>query len=238
MRYRHIFGQVATVEWAIAGAVGFLILSLLGFTVWHYREGRGHKPSRKAHATRVELSYWGFLVVFAVGFYVWTISQNATERTFYGKQAVTVDVVGFRWCWRFSYPHAHVVSTGTCIGSVPRSNVPAKATLPVLELPTHRKVRFNVTSADVIHGFWMPFMDFKIYAYPNHVNSFEARFTKTGTHVGRCAVFCGLYHFRMDFDVHVVPPATFKAWLASHRHHANAPLPSPAHAGTSRASAP
>lgn len=219
MRYRHIFGQVATVEWAIAGAATFIILVLLGFAVWHYREGRGHKPSRKAHATHVELSYWAFLVVFAVGFYVWTISRNATERTFYGKPAVTVNVVGFRWCWQFTYPHAHVVSTGTCIGSVPREPRRAQSTQPILELPTDRVIRFNLSSKDVIHGFWIPYMKYKMYVYPNHVNSFEARFTKPGDHPGRCASFCGLYHFRMDFRVHIVPPATFQAWLATQRRH-------------------
>ena len=219
MRYRHIFGQVATVEWAIAGAAGFVILALLGFAVWHYREGRGHAPSRTAHATRIELSYWAFLVVFAVGFYVWTISRNATERTFSGRLEVTVNVVGFRWCWQFTYPHARVVSTGTCIGSVPRNDQRARSTQPLLELPADRTIRFNLSSKDVIHGFWLPYMDYKMYVYPNHVNSFEARFTKTGDHPGRCAVFCGLYHFRMDFRAHLVPPATFRAWLATQQRH-------------------
>lgn len=217
MRYRQIFTQVSTVEWSIAGAVAFLLLSLLAFILVRYRSSRREAPSRKAHATKIELAYWAFLAVFALGFYIWTIGRNAAERRWEGTPAVTVNVTGFRWCWRFAYAHADVVSTGSCIGAVPRHATHAPApTLPILELPTGETVRFNITSTDVIHGFWMPAIDFKMYAYPDHVNSFEATFTHPGTSVGRCAVYCGLYHFRMDYLLRVVPPATFRHWLASH----------------------
>lgn len=136
MRYRQIFTQVATVEWAIAGAVAFVLLSLLAFVVVRYRASRRPTPSRKAHATKLELSYLGFLALFGLGLYVWQIGRNGAERHWQGKPAVTVDVIGFRWCWRFHYPGAGVVSTGTCVGAVPRrSSLPAAHTLPVLEVP-------------------------------------------------------------------------------------------------------
>lgn len=129
-------------------------------------------------------------------------------------------MTGFRWCWcwRFRYARAGVVSTGSCIGAVPRHPHLAPApTLPVLEVPTHELVRFNITSTDLIHGFWLTTIDFKMYAYPEHINSFETTFGRTGTTVQRCAVYCGLYHYRMDFLLRVVPPATFHRWLAAHR---------------------
>lgn len=218
LRYRHIFNQVATVEWAMAGAVGFIILALLAFATIHYRAGRGHSPSKKAHATRLELGYWGFLYCVALGLYVWTISRNGAERTFYTNEpAVTVDVNGHQWCWTFTYPHAHVVSTNSCIGAIPRKPRAAHSSLPVLELPTDTTIRLNVESSDVIHGFWLPYIDFKMYAYPDHVNSFEVRFDHPSVHIGRCAVFCGLYHARMDYLVRIVEPATFHRWLDAHK---------------------
>ncbi len=218
MRYRQIFTQVATVEWAIAGAVAFVLLSLLAFVVVRYRAGRQVSPSRNANATRLELGYLGVLVLFGIGLYVWQIGRNGAERHWQGAPAVTVDVIGFRWCWRFHYPGAGVVSTGTCAGAVPRRpTLPAAHTLPVLEVPAHELVRFNVTSVDVIHGFWIPTIDFKMYAYPEHVNAFEARFDHLGTSTGRCAVYCGLDHFQMDYLLRVVSPGVYHHWLAAHR---------------------
>jgi cytochrome c oxidase subunit 2 len=80
-------------------------------------------------------------------------------------------------------------------------------------LPTNRIVRINVTSTDVIHGFWVPYLRFKTYAMPDHISSFEVDLKHTGSWPGRCAAFCGLYHATMDFTVRVVGAHTFARWL-------------------------
>ncbi|MGH3969284.1 MAG: hypothetical protein ACRDTV_14515, partial [Mycobacterium sp.] len=53
----------------------------------------------------------------------------------------------------------------------------------------------------------------------NHsVNRFQiAEIKKTGAFVGRCAEMCGTYHSMMNFEVRVVTPNDFKAYLDQRR---------------------
>ena len=91
--------------------------------------------------------------------------------------------------------------------------------IPVLVLPSGKRIEFVLNSADVIHAFWVPEFLFKrdVIAWPernNQVNTFQvAEITKEGAFVGHCAEMCGTYHAMMNFEVRVVSPNDFKAYL-------------------------
>nr|WP_163760640.1 cytochrome c oxidase subunit II [Mycobacterium botniense] len=91
--------------------------------------------------------------------------------------------------------------------------------IPVLVLPAGKRIEFHLASVDVVHAFWVPEFLFKRDVFPdpaaNHsVNTFQvAEITKTGAFVGRCAEMCGTYHSMMNFEVRVVAPNDFKAYL-------------------------
>ncbi|OBI41752.1 cytochrome C oxidase subunit II [Mycobacterium kyorinense] len=91
--------------------------------------------------------------------------------------------------------------------------------IPVLVLPAGKRIEFQLASADVVHAFWVPEFLFKRDVMPhpeaNHsVNKFQvAEITQTGAFVGRCAEMCGTYHSMMNFEVRVVAPNDFKAYL-------------------------
>jgi cytochrome c oxidase subunit 2 len=86
---------------------------------------------------------------------------------------------------------------------------------PVLVVPAGESVRVELTSADVLHAFWVPYLDFKMDAFPGHVNTFTVTFPHAGRWIGRCAQLCGLYHTSMDFWVQAVAPSAFRGWLAA-----------------------
>ena len=91
--------------------------------------------------------------------------------------------------------------------------------IPILVLPTGKRIEFQIASADVIHGFWVPEFLFKRDVFPdpaaNHSdNVFQVtEIEKPGAFVGRCAELCGTYHSMMNFEVRVVSPNDFKAYL-------------------------
>jgi cytochrome c oxidase subunit 2 len=91
--------------------------------------------------------------------------------------------------------------------------------IPVLVLPAGKRIEFQIASADVVHGFWVPEFLFKRDVLPepkaNHSdNIFQvSEITKTGAFVGRCTEMCGTYHSMMNFEVRVVEPNDFKAYL-------------------------
>jgi cytochrome c oxidase subunit 2 len=91
--------------------------------------------------------------------------------------------------------------------------------IPILVLPTGKRIEFQIASADVVHAFWVPEFLFKRDVMPdpkaNHSdNVFQVtEITRTGAFVGRCAEMCGTYHSMMNFEVRVVDPNDFKAYL-------------------------
>lgn len=91
--------------------------------------------------------------------------------------------------------------------------------IPVLVLPKGKRIEFQIASADVIHGFWVPEFLFKRDVLPNPKennsdNIFQiSEILETGAFVGRCTEMCGTYHAMMNFEVRVVEPNDFKAYL-------------------------
>ncbi|CAJ1582174.1 cytochrome c oxidase subunit II [[Mycobacterium] wendilense] len=91
--------------------------------------------------------------------------------------------------------------------------------IPVLVLPVGKRIEFQIASSDVIHAFWVPEFLFKRDVMPNPVQNnsqhiFQvSEITKTGAFVGRCAEMCGTFHAMMNFEVRVVEPNDFKAYM-------------------------
>ncbi len=91
--------------------------------------------------------------------------------------------------------------------------------IPVLVLPVGKRIEFQIASADVVHGFWVPEFLFKRDVLPNPAennsdNVFQiSEIYETGAFVGRCTEMCGTYHSMMNFEVRVVEPNDFKAYL-------------------------
>jgi cytochrome c oxidase subunit 2 len=91
--------------------------------------------------------------------------------------------------------------------------------IPVLVLPVGKRIEFVLNSADVIHGFWVPEFLFKRDVMPNpEANHSDyvfqvSKIDQTGAFVGRCTEMCGTYHSMMNFEVRVVQPNDFKAYI-------------------------
>jgi cytochrome c oxidase subunit 2 len=85
-----------------------------------------------------------------------------------------------------------------------------------LLLPSGQKVRFLITSADVIHSFWVPDLAGKKDAIPGFINEIWAKVPegREGTYYGQCAELCGKNHAYMPIEVKVVAQDEFKQWLA------------------------
>lgn len=117
-----------------------------------------------------------------------------------GRVGHVIEVEGRRWFWTFRY----LDDDGRVVAR----------TTDRLVLPLGQPVEFRVTSADVIHSFWVPRLGGKIDAIPGRVNELRLRAQVAGPMRGQCAEFCGLRHAHMDFDVIVLPAAGFERWLA------------------------
>jgi len=115
---------------------------------------------------------------------------------------LVVQVEGFRWGWKMTYPQQGVTSYSELV------------------LPVGQRVRFEVTSVDVIHAFWVPAFRMKVDAVPGRVTAINATPDQAG-YLQRdsgfrlqCAELCGIGHSVMMVPVRVVEPTEFDAWVA------------------------
>jgi cytochrome c oxidase subunit 2 len=118
--------------------------------------------------------------------------------------ALTVEVVGHMWWWEARYPGGAVTANE-------------------IHIPTGQTVRFEVTTVDVIHSFWVPQLAPKIDMVPGRVNVVHVRTDTPGTYRGQCAEYCGLQHANMALFVVAEPPDEFERWLGNERASAVAP---------------
>jgi cytochrome c oxidase subunit II len=114
-------------------------------------------------------------------------------------EALEVEIVGHQFWWEVRYPERGVTVRDE------------------LHLPVGRPVRLRLTSADVIHSFWVPALAGKLDLLPDTVNTLELRADEPGRHLSICAEFCGLRHADMRMVVVAEPADQFAAWLAGRR---------------------
>jgi cytochrome c oxidase subunit 2 len=80
-------------------------------------------------------------------------------------------------------------------------------------VPVGERVRYTITSTDVVHGFWIPAFMIQIQNLPGVTNSIEFTANEIGEFPGRCNILCGRNHSQMIFKVKVVSKAEYQQYL-------------------------
>jgi len=122
--------------------------------------------------------------------------------------AMLVKVIGHQWWWEFQYPELGITTANE------------------LHLPADTPVFFQLTSADVIHSFWVPQFGGKIDVLPgkgaeNHLFVTTPSLRKPGApqpdyYQGQCVELCGLSHALMRFQAVIHSKEGFQRWAHVH----------------------
>jgi cytochrome c oxidase subunit 2 len=218
-------------SWIAALAVGALVWGLIIWAIIFYRKRADRVPHQVRYNLPIEIMYTVVpFVMIGVLFFFTARDENQIDRLS-PHPNVVVNVLGEQWSWQFQYPQYAVNGNKALCGGgdvcqvgLPwNGEIPGNTKqLPLLEIPLHETVRFNLTSIDVIHSFWVIPFEFKRDVVPGHPNHFQVYTTKTGSSIGRCSELCGLYHSRMLFRVRIVPQAQFNAWIHAQQVQQNA----------------
>ena len=191
--------------WIAGGVVGVATLILILWPAIFHRAhaSKGEFPKQTQYNVPVEVAYTVIpFIIVAVLFYFTAVKQNEiVEKTTAYAHEITVE--GIQWSWQFGYPEAgpKALVTGT------------PANPPTLVVPLGEKVRYTITSNDVVHGFWVPAFMIQIQNLPGVTNSLEFTANKLGSYPGRCNILCGRNHSQMLFTVKVVTPSEYKTYL-------------------------
>ena len=76
----------------------------------------------------------------------------------------------------------------------------------VVRVPAGRRIRFRVTSPDVLHGFQIVGTNVNVTVAPGYISEVETTFAKPGTYLIVCNEYCGLGHHLMQGSVIVEEP--------------------------------
>jgi cytochrome c oxidase subunit II len=136
------------------------------------------------------------ILVIAIGVVTAVVlSRNADA----GPNPLRVQVYAQQFAWKFVYPNDGGVKSKELV------------------LPVDRGVKFELTSVDVIHSFWIPEMGQKMDALPGVTTEIVITPTRTGSFSLICTELCGVGHSTMRAPVRVLSKTDFASWLDDHR---------------------
>ena len=210
----HFIKSLSLLTLAVTGIIFLVVAGLLLYAIIRFRRRStddGSEPPQIFGSTQIELS-WTIIPILIV-----TVLFLTTARVIFYVQdapkppsALEVTVIGHQFWWEIRYPALHVVTANEMHVPISTPGSPA---------PTFLKL----TSADVIHSFWVPELAGKTDLFPNRINELWFSPETAGVYKGQCAQFCGTEHAKMLLRVYADPPEAFAAWIREQRSPAMSP---------------
>lgn len=219
--------------------IGLGVFGLMFWSILHHRKSKGAVAANFHESTTVEIIWTVVPFIILIGMAI-PATKVLVAMSDTSESTMTIRVTGSQWKWHYEYltynEDKDVGVSFLSALSTPReqyerqgkgwdaSNIPDFEKHPnylievdkPLVIPTGQKVRFLITSDDVIHAWWVPDFALKRDAVPGFINEVWANVPvgQEGIYRGRCAELCGKDHAFMPIVVEAKSPADFKVWLA------------------------
>ena len=201
--WNHFFDLATTIALiALAIVIGAMI-----FFIVKYRERKGQpkfipdfRLSKSRARENVIFASISIIILVSLVVASYTLTPNPRFAPDPSKSLV-IDVTAYQWAFNFGYPDG-------------------VTTLDNMTLPGNTVVMFNVTSADVMHNFYLIQFKVSIEAVPGRYNILyittpAATGNEVYTYNIECKELCGVGHTFMDASMYVVSQTAYNQWLAS-----------------------
>ncbi|WP_026069248.1 cytochrome c oxidase subunit II [Legionella tunisiensis] len=204
----------------ICGIIGIVVFGVMIYSLIHHRKSKGYVAATFHDNTRLEIvwSIIPFLILVGLAIPATKVLMRMDDTA---ESDVTVKIVGYQWKWQYQYLDqgiSYFSNLSTPYEQI--QNKEKKGQWYLLEvdkplvLPVNRKIRFLVTSNDVIHSWWVPELGVKRDAMPGFMHEAWARIENPGVYRGQCAELCGINHGFMPIVVQAVSDEEFNKWVA------------------------
>jgi len=203
----------------ICAVIGVIVFGIMLYSLIFHRKSLGVKPADFHESVKVEIAWtvvpFVILMVMAVPAARTLIAMEDTSEA-----DVSIIVTGSQWKWHYNYMD-NDVEYYSLLATQPEeiSNKFEKGSNYLLEvdrplvIPTGKKVRFLITSDDVIHSWWVPDFAVKKDANPGFINEAWTKVNEPGVYRGQCAELCGKDHGFMPVVVIAKEPAEYANWI-------------------------
>lgn len=196
-------------RWALVVFVA--VEGVLIYAAIRFRRRPGDALPKQVHGdTRLEILWTAApAVVLLFVFFPTAETIFRTQGAPPDPNPLRIEVIGHQFWWEFRYPQPD--------GSV-------VVTANEVHMPQGKTAFFEMSSADVIHSFWIPALGGKRDVVPGKVNNLWWTPEVPGVYLGQCAELCGYSHAHMRMRGIVNTPQEFEAWIAAQK----APAATPA----------
>jgi len=207
----------------ICTAIGVLVFGAMFWSIIFHRKSKGVKPADFHESTKVEVLWTAIPVVILIAMAIpatkTLIAMEDNENS-----DVTIQITGSQWKWHYKYfdqniEYYSVLSTPREQYQNQQDTTAIKGKNYLLEvdkplvIPANKKVRFLITSDDVIHAWWVPAFAVKQDANPGFINEAWTKVDEPGVYRGQCAELCGKDHGFMPIVVEVKSAEDYEVWL-------------------------
>ncbi|MFN3490730.1 MAG: cytochrome c oxidase subunit II [Anaerolineales bacterium] len=182
--------EMIVISFLFALIVVPMLYSLIAF---RQKKGEMKDGEHMEGNTTLEIA-WTVIPLFIVVIFAYLGGWALGEVNRVDPQALVINVKGQQFTWTFEYPEYGIVSSE-------------------LRLPVDRQVVLKMTSADVIHSFWVPEFRLKQDVLPGRITDYRITPTLIGNYKVRCAELCGTSHAYMENPVIVNIQADYDAWI-------------------------
>ena len=228
---RDVYSLHMIIFW-VCVVIGVLVFGVMILSMLMHRKSLGVKPADFHHSTKLEIIWTIIPVVILV---VMAIPSTATLTAMYDASEADIDIEvrGLQWKWQYTYLNDDPEKEVKFISSLltpseeiyndarKRENYLLDVDNEVV-IPINKKIRFLITSQDVIHAWWVPDFAVKKDAIPGFVHESWAIVEEPGIYRGQCAELCGKQHGFMPIVVRAVEQAEYEEWLVGKQEEAKA----------------
>ncbi|NBB93298.1 MAG: cytochrome c oxidase subunit II [Gammaproteobacteria bacterium] len=220
--------QLHNVILAVVTVIGVLVFTAMFTSIVVHRKSKNYEAAKFSHSTVAEITWTAIpvliLVVMAIPATSVLIDMEET-----GGAEINIKVTGYQWLWQYEYledginlystldresNRARQINSGVDVRTVENYLLEVDNRLIV---PTDTKIRFLLTSGDVIHSWWVPELGWKRDAIPGMVNEAWTLIEEEGVYRGQCAELCGKDHGFMPIVVEAVSPEDYRRWVEQRR---------------------
>jgi cytochrome c oxidase subunit 2 len=194
----HVAAEVDSVFIFILVITAFFFITTQGALIYfaikyRHRKGQPDIATSNTISNRILEGIWigvpslAVAAIFVYGYTVWedirTVPQGAQEITVTARQ----------WLYEFEYPDG-------------------RKSINEVRVPEGQAVKFNLTSADVLHGFYLPAFRIKQDAVPGRYTYVWLKAEKAGDYDIYCTQYCGVGHSQMRATLKVMPRDQYQQW--------------------------
>ncbi|MGH8653833.1 MAG: cytochrome c oxidase subunit II, partial [Gammaproteobacteria bacterium] len=189
---REVYDLHMLILW-ICVAIAAVVFAVMFYSIYAHRKSRGAVPAQ-FHENPILEVLWTVIPALILVAMAVPATRAMINLYDHGDADMTIKVTGHQWKWRYDYLEEGIgffsnlkTSDDEIQGKVPKSDHYLLDVDNPLVLPVNKKIRFVITSADVLHAWWVPAFGWKQDAIPGFINENWAIIDKPGVYRGQCA---------------------------------------------------